>query len=144
MASENRSTTAEQMLFIDPLHELVRVRQYAPHHRGSRLHLHRQQRRQKRFDDLFHARRSAGSIQHLKPATVNRLDAPLDKGIDQALLGLEMIVDRRQIDLRFGSDIALSDVPSNPFIPNSFSAAFRIRVLVSTMRRSRSRDHTYV
>src|SRR6185369_15612591 len=57
------------------------------------------------LDDLFDARGGAGGIQHLKTAAVNRFNAALDDGVNQAVFRLKVIVDGRQIDLRFGRDV---------------------------------------
>ncbi len=132
-----------QVLFINPVDELIRVRQDAADERDGGKHLQHEQRRQEGFDDLLHAGRMPGGIQHFEAALVDGQDAALDDGVDQTVFGLEVIVDGGQIDLRFGGDIAqgsgIETIHTKEFFGSVQDAGFGIE-----RRRCFRRDHMYV
>ncbi len=95
-----------QVLFINPVNELTGVRQDAANERDGGKHLQHEHRRQEGFDDLLHAWGMPSGVQHFKATLVNGQDAALDNGVDQTVLGLEVIIDGSEIDLSLGGNIA--------------------------------------
>src|SRR5712691_8029324 len=95
-----------EVLLEDTLEEELRRRKNPPQQQNQRRHRLFDDRAKKCLHDLLDGWIGPGRVEHLQAPAVDRLDPPLDRGVDEAFLGLEMVVHSSKIYLGFRSDVA--------------------------------------